>query len=84
MGYIRQGQQQRGLGGERLRIGGSDEGDLEELVEFRLSRAWRSATHRSYSWIKAQIAAFAAGGICCQSSSGIGGSAFMQLDYRSS
>jgi hypothetical protein len=40
-----------------LRDGGSEEGGLEELVEFCLSRAWRSARRRSYRWIKARIAA---------------------------
>ena len=36
-----------GLGGERLRDGGSEEGGLDELVEFCLSWAWRSARRRS-------------------------------------
>jgi hypothetical protein len=34
----------RWLGGARLRAGGSEEGGLEELVEFWLSRCWSSAT----------------------------------------
>ena len=51
-------------------MGGSEEGGLEELMEFWLRRCWSSGTcyckfcnRRSYCWTRAQIAACAAGGI---------------------
>ncbi len=68
---------------------GSDEGGLDELVEFSLSRASRSRTLASNSAIRccmarntAAIAAWASGGTFSQSSSGIGSGLVMARMYR--
>ena len=50
------------LGGRRFTEGGSDEGGLEELVEFLLSRSSRSVIRRSKECTNANTAACAAGG----------------------
>ncbi len=53
--------------------GGSVEGGLEELVEFRLSLASRSAMRRSIASRTTRMTACAAAGTVLQSSSGMGG-----------
>jgi hypothetical protein len=53
--------------------GGSVEGGQEELVEFWLSRASRSAIRCSSEAMKARTAAWASGGTVIQSDSGIEG-----------
>jgi hypothetical protein len=64
-----------GAGGRRLTLtaGGSEEGGLDELVEFWLSLAFNSAIRRSSDANAARRAARASGGIVFQSNSGIGG-----------
>src|SRR3954447_7505353 len=51
-----------GVGGRRLTEGGSEEGGLEELVEFLLSLSSRSAIRRSKDWTSTDTAACATGG----------------------
>jgi len=46
-----------GAGGRRLTEGGSDDGGLEELVEYLPSRSSRSAIRRSKDWTRAVTAA---------------------------
>src|SRR6516165_2341807 len=64
-----------GAGGRRLTLtaGGSVEGGLDELVEFWLSRASRSAIRLSREAMTARRAAWASGGTVLQSDSGIEG-----------
>ena len=56
-----------------LTSGGSDEGGMDELVEFRLSLASNSAIRFSKAAITARMAACASGGTVFQSDSGIEG-----------
>ena len=67
--------------------GGSEEGGLEELVEFWFSRDFRSATSRSNCSIRwcdcsqaTSKAACAAGGMVSHNSFGIGGSVLTPLE----
>lgn len=46
-----------GAGGRRLTDGGSDDGGLDELVEFLPSRSSRAAIRRSKDWTRAATAA---------------------------
>src|SRR5262245_31452139 len=76
------------FGGRRLTWGGSLEEGREELVEFWLRRCrrlstccWRACNRCSYCWTRARIAAWAAGGIRCQHSTGIGGTDGISLFY---
>ena len=69
-----------GLGGCRLTWIGSVDGGLEELDEFRLSRASRAAIRRSNESTRLRMAALASAGILTQRSSGRGGLALMPSD----
>ena len=69
-----------------MTVGGSDEGGLDELVEFRPSCCSNSSMRRcivakrcSYDCIKARIAAWAARGTWSQTSAEMGGTGVMQL-----
>ena len=57
--------------------GGSEDGGLEELVEFLLSRSSSSAIRCSKLSNRARRAAWASGGTVCQSGSGMGGGSLM-------
>jgi hypothetical protein len=61
-----------------LTAGGSDQGGFEELVEFWLSRASRSAIRCSKETMSAKMAAWASGGTVFQSDSGIEGRGLIQ------
>src|SRR5208283_5316442 len=69
-----------GLGGCRLTWIGSVDGGLEELDEFRLSRASRAAIRRSNESTRLRMAALTSAGILTQRSSGRGGLALMPSD----
>src|SRR5688500_13616397 len=71
-----------GAGGRRLTEGGSEEGGLEELVEFLLSLSSRSATRRSNERITAETAAWAPGESVDQMCCGRGGRSVMPPFYR--
>jgi hypothetical protein len=71
-----------GVGGRRLTEGGSDEGGLEELVEFLPSRSSRSAIRPSKDWASAETAAWAAGESVSQMIGGSGGRSVMPMFYR--
>ena len=62
--------------------GGSDEGGLEELVEFLLSRSSRSAIRCSKEAIAAETAACASGERVDQMCGGSGGRSVMPPFYR--
>src|SRR6185312_3383424 len=70
-----------GLGGFRFRPIGSEDGGLDELVEFWLSLASSSAIRFSREPRRAKTAAWASGGMVFQRDSGIGGSGIIQGYY---
>ena len=61
--------------------GGSEEGGLEELVEFLLTRSSRSAIRCSSERITAETAAWASGGSVDQMCCGRGGRSVMPPFY---
>jgi hypothetical protein len=64
-----------------LTEGGSDDGGLEELVEFVLSRSSKSAIRRSKESTSAEMAACASDDSVSQIACGRGGRSFMPPFY---
>src|SRR3954471_10545437 len=71
-----------GVGGRRLTEGGSDEGGLEELVEFLLTRSSRAAIRRGRVLRSAPMATWASGGTVSPSGTGIGVGSLMPHGIR--
>jgi len=70
-----------GAGGGRLTEGGSEEGGLDELVEFLPIRSSRSAIRRSKDWTSTDTAARASDESVSQIGWGSGGCSFMPPFY---
>ena len=62
--------------------GGSEEGGLEELVEFLLTRSSRSAIRRSRISKRVRRAAWASGGTVLHNGSGMRGESLMSHGIR--